>query len=189
VKPASAKGGASDATVLMTSQALSAAITKLAAQIHAEFPSPESLVLLGIRTRGAILAERLCVQLERLYGEPVRAGVLDISFYRDDLSRHGPNPMVRGSEIPHDLTDASIVLIDDVLYTGRTIRAAMEEIGDFGRPAVVRLGIIVDRGLREYPIQADYTALSIKTTQEQVVHVLLKETDDRDEVVLGSRKS
>jgi pyrimidine operon attenuation protein/uracil phosphoribosyltransferase len=97
--------------------------------------------------------------------------------------------MVRGSEIPFDIDGAAIVLVDDVLYTGRTIRAAMDEIADFGRPAVVRLAIFVDRGLREYPIQADYVAARIKTSPDEQVHVMLEETDDRDEVVLLTRKA
>ncbi|MBI1293282.1 bifunctional pyr operon transcriptional regulator/uracil phosphoribosyltransferase PyrR [bacterium] len=182
------KAAAEGPTVLMDCDQVADAIHLLAERIHAEFPSPRGLVVLGIRTRGVILAERIRARLEELYGESVASGVIDITFYRDDLSRHGPNPMVRGSEIPFDITDATIVLVDDVLYTGRTIRAAMDEITDFGRPALVRLATLVDRGLREYPIQPDYVSLSIKTTPSQVVHVLLDEVDDRDEVVLDTRK-
>lgn len=184
-KAAARKAPASQ--VLMDAPALAKALESLAEQIHREFASPKRLVLLGIRTRGVVIAERLKTLLEGMYGEPVASGVLDITFYRDDLSRYGPNPMVRGSDLPVNITDAAIVLIDDVLYTGRTIRAAMDEIADFGRPAVVRLAIVVDRGLREYPIQADYAALSIKTQPDQMVHVLLKESDGRDEVVLEPR--
>ena len=187
-KPAAPKAAkAKGAEVLMDAAALAKALKSLAQQIHGEFASPKGLVLLGIRTRGVVIAERLKKILDGLYGEPVASGVLDITFYRDDLSRYGPNPMVRGSELPFNITDAAIVVVDDVLYTGRTIRAAMDEIADFGRPAVVRLAIVVDRGLREYPIQADYAALSIKTKSDQVVHVLLKESDGRDEVVLEPR--
>jgi pyrimidine operon attenuation protein/uracil phosphoribosyltransferase len=191
-KPAAKKSGTAAAkrppaegTVLMTAEQLAGGLKKLADAIHRDFPSPERLVLLGIRTRGAVIADRLEVLLSERYGRPVATGVLDITFYRDDLSRLGPSPMVRGSELPFDIHDASIVLIDDVLYTGRTIRAALDEISDFGRPAVVRLAVFVDRGLREYPIQADYTALKIDTTQQHTIHVRLEEVDDTDEVILG----
>ncbi len=177
----------SDSKTLMDSKALDKAVAKLASMIYKEFPSPNQLMLLGIRTRGVVLAERLRTTLEKKYKGTVATGVLDITFYRDDLSRHGPNPMVRGSELPFDIHDAFIVLVDDVLYTGRTIRAAMDEINDFGRPALIRLAILVDRGLREYPIQPDYCALRLPTKDDQVVHVLFEESDDEDKVVIETR--
>lgn len=174
--------------VLMDGSALKKAIGALAKEILEEFPSPEGLMLLGIRTRGVVLAERIRAILEKTYKKPVASGILDITFYRDDLSRHGPNPTVRGSELPFDIHDAKIVLIDDVLFTGRTIRAAMDEINDFGRPAIIRLAIMVDRGLREYPIQPDYCALRQKTSEDQIVHVMLEEIDDSDQVILEKKK-
>ncbi len=170
--------------VLLDSRAVKARIEELAERIQQEFRYPDKLLLVGIRTRGVFLAERLKASLDIKYGQEVPTGVLDITFYRDDLSRLGPNPMVRGSELPFDIHDANIVLVDDVLYTGRTIRAALDELADFGRPAFVRLATMVDRGLREYPIQADYCGLKISTTPEQHVYVLLEETDDEDKVVL-----
>ncbi len=170
--------------VLLTSKDVKARIEELAARIQDEFRYPEALLLIGIRTRGVFLAERLKALLDLKYGQEVPTGVLDITFYRDDLSRLGPNPMVRGSELPFDIHDANIILVDDVLYTGRTIRAALDELADFGRPAFVRLAIMVDRGLREYPIQPDYCGLKISTTPEQHVVVMLEETDDEDKVVL-----
>lgn len=170
--------------VLLAAPALKSAVAKLCARIAEEFPTPERLLILGIRTRGALLAERITANLSQHYGVDVASGILDITFYRDDLSRLGPNPMVRGSEFPFDLTDSMIVLVDDVLFTGRTVRAALDEISDFGRPALIRLAVLVDRGLREYPIHADYCAVSIPTATNQRVHVLFDEVDDEDAVVL-----
>lgn len=180
---------AAPSKTLLDKKQLASAIDKLASDIYKEFPTTARLVILGIRTRGVVLAERLRAILEKKYKKPVPIGLLDITFYRDDLSRHGPNPMVRGSELPFDIHDANIVLVDDVLFTGRTIRAAMDEISDFGRPALIRLAILVDRGLREYPIQPDYCALSQPTKPNEIVHVKLEETDDEDRVVLETRKS
>jgi pyrimidine operon attenuation protein/uracil phosphoribosyltransferase len=173
-----------ESKVLMTSEQMNAALKNLADQIIEEFPTAERLALLGIRTRGAVLAERLQGILEERYGAPVGLGILDITFYRDDLSRLGPNPMVRGSDLPFDLQDAYVVLVDDVMYTGRTVRAALDEISDFGRPSLVRLAIVVDRGLRELPLHPDYCALSIQTTETQRVRVMVEEMDDEDGVAL-----
>lgn len=170
--------------VLMDNQKVAKAIGDIALAIHKEFRTPSRLLLLGIRTRGVFLAERLQEVLEGLYEKEVPLGVLDITFYRDDLSTLGPNPMVRGSELPFDIHNAKVILVDDVLYTGRTIRAAMDEISDFGRPALIRLATLVDRGLREYPIQPDYCGLRIDTKPNQRVTVLLDEVDDVDDQVL-----
>ncbi len=188
-KPAAKPDTKPDRTprTLMSAKKLQEALGKLADAIHGEFPSPHGLAILGIRTRGVILAERLRPLLEERYGDIVAIGDLDITFYRDDLSRLTPDPTVRGSEIPFDVTGAVVVLVDDVLYTGRTIRAAMDEICDFGRPALIRLAVLVDRGLREYPIAPDYAALRIDTDPAQHVRVLLEETDDEDKVVLEWR--
>ncbi|CAN5285812.1 bifunctional pyr operon transcriptional regulator/uracil phosphoribosyltransferase PyrR [soil metagenome] len=181
------KPAASEA--LMSGAEIAKALKRIAGDIAKEFPQPEKLLILGIRTRGVVLAERLIALLEKSYGAEVAGGVLDITFYRDDLSQLGPHPMVRGSELPFDIHDARIVLVDDVLYTGRTVRAAMDEISDFGRPALIRLAILVDRGLREYPIQPDYCGLRIETKQNQVVHVMLEETDSEEQVLLEERKA
>lgn len=172
------------AKVLMTSKQVKDGIKQLADAVVKEFPSPQGLVVLGIRTRGVTLATRLKEILDKKYKVDVATGVLDITFYRDDLSRLGPNPMVRGSDLPFDIHDANIVLVDDVLFTGRTVRAALDEISDFGRPAVVRLAIFVDRGMRELPIQADYCVLHVKTKEGQRVSVRFEETDSEDKVLL-----
>ncbi len=169
---------------VLDAQELESALVAMKDAIRTEFPTPHGLTLLGIRTRGVLIAERLRAMLEEDYGEPVAFGILDITLYRDDLSDLGPQPMVRDSEIPFDITDSNIVLIDDVLYTGRTIRSAMDEIIDFGRPALIRLAVLVDRGWHEYPIRADYFGMTLETTRNQSVRVHLKEIDDQDEVLL-----
>ncbi len=170
--------------VLLDKEGLSKAIDDLAKAVHEDFPELPGLMVLGIRTRGMALAERLCERLNKLYGSEVPMGVLDITFYRDDLNQLGPNPSVRGSELPLDVQDSKVILVDDVLYTGRTIRAAMDEICDFGRPGLIRLAVLVDRGLREFPIQPDYFALRSATSVDQRVRVLMEEVDDEDKIIL-----
>jgi pyrimidine operon attenuation protein/uracil phosphoribosyltransferase len=169
---------------ILTEQGISQALQQMADAIRKEFPTPTRLIVLGIRTRGAILAERLRGVLSDAYGVPVPGGILDITLYRDDLSTLGPQPMVRDSEIHYDLSNARIILVDDVLFTGRTIRAAMDEIVDFGRPAMIRLAVLVDRGCHEYPIRADYAGKTISTTYEQRVVVQLSEIDMQEGVFL-----
>jgi pyrimidine operon attenuation protein / uracil phosphoribosyltransferase len=156
----------------------------LAAHLHRDFPNDPDLVLLGIKTRGVYLANRLQKQLEAAHKQKVIMGVLDITLYRDDLSTLGSQPVVGKTSIDFDVTEKKIILVDDVVYTGRTIRAALDEIVDFGRPRLIRLLTLVDRGLREYPIQPDYTAQRVDTDNTQVVQVRLKETDGEDRVVL-----
>ncbi len=175
--------------VLLSARQLKTAINKLAAEIIEEFPSPEQLVILGIRTRGIILADRIRAILEKKYKTTVHHGELDITFYRDDLSRLGPRPTVHGSTLPFDITDIDILLVDDVLFTGRTVRAALDEISDFGRPGMVRLVTLVDRGCRELPIQADYCALKLDTDENQRVHVMFEESDDDESVFLETVKT
>ncbi|MEO8376385.1 MAG: bifunctional pyr operon transcriptional regulator/uracil phosphoribosyltransferase PyrR [Candidatus Sumerlaeota bacterium] len=175
--------------LLMDANAIQKALAQFAEAIRKEFPSADGLMLLGIRTRGAVLAERLQKFLTKTYGLEIPRGTLDIGFYRDDLARIKGNPVIHGSELPPNIDDARIILIDDVLYTGRTIRAAMNEISDFGRPATIRLAVLVDRGLRELPIQPDFCGQYTKTTPKESIRVLLEETDGEDRVVvLGSKE-
>ncbi|HMX61838.1 MAG TPA: phosphoribosylamine--glycine ligase [Candidatus Sumerlaeota bacterium] len=179
------KSPSSDAMkAVMDGADISAALEQFADAIYREFPSAEGLMLLGIRTRGAVLAERLQKILTKKYRAEIPTGTLDIAFYRDDLSRKKGSPVIHGSELPPNIDDANIVLIDDVLFTGRTIRAAMNEISDFGRPAKVRLAVLVDRGLREIPIQPDLCGRFLKTSPDESVRVLLKETDVEEKVVV-----
>jgi pyrimidine operon attenuation protein / uracil phosphoribosyltransferase len=146
----------------------------------------DELALVGIRTRGVPLARRLARALHEINGDEVATGALDITLYRDDLMRHpvGPQPVVRRTEIPFSIDDRKILLVDDVLYTGRTIRAALDALIDFGRPRAIQLIVLVDRGHRELPIKADYVGKNLPTSLKQSIQVRLQEIDGADEVVL-----
>ncbi|MGF1573061.1 MAG: bifunctional pyr operon transcriptional regulator/uracil phosphoribosyltransferase PyrR [Sumerlaeia bacterium] len=173
-------------TILMEKHEITDAVEAISASIVQEFKSPADLIVLGIRTRGAVLAERIRALLSEKFQTEVLGGILDITLYRDDLSTLGPQPMVRDSEINFDLTGAQIILVDDVLFTGRTIRAAMDEIVDFGRPAMIRLAVLIDRGCHEYPIRADYVGKAVETTADQRVLVQLDEIDTQECVILAT---
>ena len=146
----------------------------------------EDLALVGIRTRGVPIARRLAQILRTVQHVEVPTGALDITLYRDDLMRQpvGPQPVIRKTEIPFSIDDKRILLVDDVLYTGRTIRAALDALIDFGRPKLIQLVVLVDRGHRELPIKADYVGRNIPTSLSQSVQVHLSEIDGRDEVEL-----
>jgi len=162
-------------------------IASLADKVAASpsFPKGKPVAIIGIRTRGEILAQRLTHILAAKGLGPIRRGVLDITLYRDDLSEIGPKPMVRPTNIDFDLGGVPVLLVDDVLFTGRSIRAALSALGDFGRPAVIRLLVLVDRGGRELPIQADYTGLTLKDVpKDHRVNVRLNEVDGSDEIVV-----
>ena len=160
-------------------------IAKLAERIKQAFRPTEPLNIIGIRTRGEVLANRLAHLLkERGFGE-IGRGVLDITLYRDDLSEIGPKPMVRPTHINVDLNSKPLLLVDDVVFTGRSVRAALDALSDFGRPSAVRLAALVDRGGRELPIQADFVALTLQDVpKDHRVNVRLMETDGKDEIVV-----
>jgi pyrimidine operon attenuation protein / uracil phosphoribosyltransferase len=164
-------------------------IDSLARQMSASHPPDAGpLTIIGIRTRGEILAERLAALLLKLGHNKIDRGVLDITLYRDDLSEIGPRPMVRPTKINADINGKPLFLIDDVLFTGRTVRAALNALADFGRPSAIRLAVLVDRGGRELPIQPDYVALveqSVPMTHR--VKVKLAERDGIDEIVIDPR--
>lgn len=143
-----------------------------------------SLALVGIRTRGVPLARRLAQVIESRTGTKPSIGALDITLYRDDLTAVGSQPIVRKTELPFAMDDAWVILVDDVLFTGRTVRAAITALIDFGRPRKIELLVMVDRGWRELPIQADYVGTTLQTAREHTVQVLVSEEDGRDEVVL-----
>jgi pyrimidine operon attenuation protein/uracil phosphoribosyltransferase len=160
------------------------AITRIAHEILERNGGIEKLSIIGIQTRGAFLAERLARKIEEIEGESVPMGVLDITLYRDDLQTVADQPVVNESRIPFDIQGRVIVLVDDVLFTGRTVRAALDEIIDFGRPKAVQLAVIVDRGHRELPIRADYVGKNVPTADNEVVAVRMIEKDEIDEVVI-----
>ena len=160
-------------------------LTRIAHEIVERNHGAADVVLLGIPTRGVTLARRLADRIEGIEGSPVRAGSLDVTMYRDDLRMRGVRPLEE-TAIPADGVDgAVVVLVDDVLFSGRTVRAALDALSDIGRPRTVQLAVLVDRGHRELPIRADYVGKNIPTSLRETVHVLLEETDGRDGVLLG----
>lgn len=172
--------------VLMDADRMARALTRIAHEITERNRISDKLVLVGIRTRGAPIAQRIAKELQNILGEPVPTGALDITLYRDDLMRQpvGPQPLVRRTEIPFSIDDKRILLVDDVLYTGRTIRAALDALIDFGRPRDIQLIVLIDRGHRELPIKADYVGKNFPTSTNQSIQVHLSEVDGLDEVVL-----
>lgn len=144
----------------------------------------DDIVIIGVRTRGVHIAERIAGGIEKLEGIRPPLGTLDITLYRDDLRQKTEWPKVEKTEIPFSVEDKNVILVDDVIYTGRTTRAAIEAIMDFGRPSSIQLAALIDRGHRELPIQADYTGSKINTLDSEKVKVLLKETDGKDEVLV-----
>ena len=169
---------------VMDADRMSRALTRIAHEILERNRGLDELALVGIRTRGVPIARRLARTLKEINGDDVPTGALDITLYRDDLMRHpvGPQPLVRRTEIPFSIDDRKIMLVDDVLYTGRTIRAALDALIDFGRPRVIQLIALVDRGHRELPIKADYVGKNVPTSLKETVTVRLVETDGADEV-------
>lgn len=166
---------------VMDAQAIDRALTRIAHEVLEANKGAERIALAGIRTRGAYVAERLAARIERIEGKSVPVGSIDISFYRDDAAIR-LNPEVHRTDIPFDVEGRDVVLVDDVLYTGRTIRAAMDALMDYGRPHSVQLAVLVDRGHRELPIRADYVGKNVPTSHRERVRVMLAETDERDGV-------
>ncbi|PUU91176.1 MAG: pyrimidine operon attenuation protein / uracil phosphoribosyltransferase [Halanaerobium sp.] len=169
---------------LIDSAAMGRAITRIAHEILEKNKGTEDLVLIGIRTRGVPLAERLAAKIEEIEGIKLPTGILDITLYRDDLSTVAQQPIVHRTEIPFDITGKKVVLVDDVLYTGRTVRAALDALIDLGRPLQIQLAIMIDRGHRELPIRADFVGKNLPTSKEEVVDVNFKEIDEKDAVLL-----
>lgn len=169
---------------IMDEEAMRRAITRIAHEILEKNKGIEGLVLVGIRRRGVPLAERLARQIEAIEGRRVPVGSLDITLYRDDLTLRSDHPVVHRTEVPFAVQGKKVVLVDDVLYTGRTVRAALDAIMDLGRPALIQLAVLVDRGHRELPIRADYVGKNVPTSRREIIHVKLKETDDEDAVTI-----
>ena len=174
---------------VMDAEALRRTVVRMAHEILEHRKGASGLALVGIRTRGAILAQRLAKAIETIDGHTVPVGILDITLYRDDLSRVAPNPVVHATEIPFDVDDFHIVLVDDVLFTGRTIRAALNALSDLGRPKSIQLAVLVDRGHRELPIRADYVGKNIPTNLREHIVVRLNELDEAEEVAIEAPAS
>jgi len=177
-----------DARQIMTADEIRRAIVRVSHEIVERQAGTDGLVLVGIQRRGVPLAARLAAAIAEHEGVALPVGALDITFYRDDLSLVAQQPIVKGTEIPVDLNDRTVILVDDVLYTGRTIRAAMDALVDFGRPRAIRLAVLVDRGHRELPIRADHVGKNVPTSREEVVRVHLGETDGEDAVRIERRE-
>jgi pyrimidine operon attenuation protein / uracil phosphoribosyltransferase len=178
-----------DLGCVMDKVAMDRALTRVAHEILEKNKGAEGLCLVGIRTRGVFLAERLNFSLRNIDGHALPLGVLDITLYRDDLTRIAHQPVVHETLIDFDITDMKIILVDDVLYTGRTIRSALNALHDLGRPAGIQLAVLIDRGHRELPIRADYVGKNISTSLGQDVQVMLPEAGDNAEQVILKGKA
>ncbi|MDM5328012.1 bifunctional pyr operon transcriptional regulator/uracil phosphoribosyltransferase PyrR [Neobacillus sp. CF12] len=174
----------SQKAVVLDEQAIGRALTRISHQIIEKNKGIEDCVLVGIRTRGIFIAERLAAKIKEIEGKPIPVGELDITLYRDDLTKKTENqePLVKGSDIPVEMRDKKVILVDDVLYTGRTVRAGLDAIMDLGRPSSIQLAVLVDRGHRELPIRADYVGKNIPTSSSEKVVVELLEVDKLDQV-------
>lgn len=170
---------------IMDKDKMNRSLTRIAHEILEKNKKIEELVLVGIRRRGVPLAERLKSKILEIEGKEVDIGVLDITLYRDDLSQLKDKPVVHKTEIPFDITNKGIILVDDVIYTGRTARAALDAITDLGRPKFIQLAVLVDRGHRELPIRPDYVGKNVPTSKQEIVDVELVETDDSDRVAIN----
>lgn len=174
---------------ILDEQAIERALTRIAHEIIERNKGIDECILVGIKTRGAYLAIRLAEKIEKIEGKKIRAGELDITLYRDDLlTKHDDNePRVHQVDISYDVADQKVILVDDVLYTGRTVRAAMDAVMDLGRPAQIQLAVLVDRGHRELPIRPDFVGKNIPTSSDERVVVSMQESDDEDSVTIHSK--
>lgn len=174
----------SQKAILLDEQAIRRALTRIAHEIIEKNKGTDHLLLVGIRTRGIFIANRLAERILQIEGRDVPVGEIDITLYRDDLSKItvDQEPLVKGSHIEKDINDQTVILVDDVLYTGRTVRAALDAIIDIGRPGSIQLAVLVDRGHRELPIRADYVGKNIPTSSSEKIVVELSEVDELDQV-------
>lgn len=169
---------------LLNSKDLKIKLSRIVHQIIEYNNDIENLAVVGIKTRGEYLGKRVVNELKAATNKNIPFGTLDITLYRDDLRQNPVIPELKETDIPFKVEDTTIILVDDVLFTGRTIRAAIDAIMDYGRPSKIKLAVLIDRGLRELPIQADYVGLNIETSLSEKIKVFLKETDKKDKVVL-----
>jgi len=172
-------------TKLMDADGIRRAITRIAHEILEKNKGTDKLEIIGIRRRGVPLAERLAERIKSIEGTEVPVGIIDITLYRDDLTTLASQPVLHKTDVSFSITGKNVILVDDVLFTGRTVRAALDALIDLGRPRVIQLAVMIDRGHRELPIRADYIGKNVPTSRKEVVSVKLKEIDGKDEVVLG----
>ena len=175
-------------TKILVKEDVDRALQRIAHEIVEKLKSTEDIAVIGIKNRGAYLAGRLALKIEKISGSKIPVGALDITLYRDDLTEASSQPVVHATEIDFGIDGKKIILVDDVLYTGRTIRCALDALIDFGRPAQIQLAVLVDRGHRELPIRADYVGKNVPTSLKEVVEVRLAEADGKDEVVLCEKE-
>lgn len=167
---------------IMDEKAIGRAITRISHEIIEKNKGIENVVLIGIKTRGVPVATRIANKIEDIEGQRVDAGEMDITLYRDDLSKKQIDPVVNSTKIDFDITDKTVILVDDVLYTGRTVRSALDALMDIGRPKAIQLAVLVDRGHRELPIRADYVGKNVPTSRNEIISVKLMECDKEDSV-------
>ncbi len=177
-----------DKALIMDSEGLKRALKRIAHEIVEKNKGPKNLALIGIHRRGVPIAKRIAGYIEEFEGVKIDIGTLDITFYRDDLSLLADHPIIKGTDIAFDINKKTIVLCDDVLYTGRTVRAALDAMMDLGRPNYIQLAVIVDRGHRELPIRADFIGKNIPTSKNEFVEVRVKEFDGVDNVAINELK-
>ncbi|WKB34902.1 bifunctional pyr operon transcriptional regulator/uracil phosphoribosyltransferase PyrR [Terrilactibacillus sp. S3-3] len=170
--------------VIMDGDAIRRALTRLSHEILERNEGVDNVILAGIKTRGIYIAKRLALRIEQIEGRKPEMGEIDITLYRDDLKKKTPDPEIKGTRLPTSLEGKTVVLVDDVLYTGRTARAAMDALMDIGRPERIQLAVLIDRGHRELPIRADYIGKNVPTSRTEIIAVQLNEVDGRDSVVI-----
>lgn len=169
---------------ILDEKSISRAITRISHEIIEKNKGVNDVVLIGIKTRGTYIAQRICNEILKFEGKKLNVGELDIRLYRDDLNKISQEPIVNGSKINFDIKDKIVILIDDVLYTGRTIRSALDAIIDIDRPKSIQLAVLIDRGHRELPIRADYVGKNVPTSKNEIVCVKLLEVDDENSIVI-----
>lgn len=162
-------------------------LTRIAHEILEKNKGSKNIVLVGIKTRGVPLAKRIAKKIEEIENKVISCGELDITLYRDDLSQISSQPIVHNTEIPFDINEKIVVLVDDVIYTGRTVRSAMDALIDLGRPGAIQLAVLVDRGHREVPIRADFVGKNIPTSNDEIIEVRLDEIDNKEEIAIAKK--